>query len=214
MPRKTSADEKMPRRRRAAAAAMDDEEGRGLVLRVLLHSPKDALAAFVAFGACSMIVANALFLQKEPHPAPMFGHAVAPRTAFMAPSPLPRPRPPQADAARSEPRLPDSGRVERRTADPLANQMNATTGALPRAHVPRPPAPIPHQRISESRRVAAVQRVLSEYGYGQLRPTGIVDPDTRAAIRRFEERRRMPVTGQISARLVRELSAMIGHPIE
>lgn len=214
MPRKTSADEKMPRRRRAAAAAIDDEEGRGLVLRILLHSPKDTLAAFVALGACIVIVANALFLQKAPHPAPMFGRAVAPRISFMAPNPLPRPRPPQADAARPEPPLPESRGVEQGTADPLANLMNATTGALPRAQVPRPPAPIPHQRISESRRVAAVQRVLSEYGYGQLRPTGTVGPDTRAAIRRFEEERRMPVTGQISARLVRELSAMVGHPIE
>ncbi|MGH6678180.1 MAG: peptidoglycan-binding domain-containing protein [Bradyrhizobium sp.] len=203
----------MPRRRRAAAAAMDDEEGRGLVLRILQHSPKDTLAAFVAFGACSVIVANALFLQKEPHPAPMFRRAFVPRGAFFAPRPLPRPRPAQADAARPEP-IPDPRRVERRAADPLANLMNATTGALPRAHVLRPPAPIPHQRISESRRVAAVQRVLSEYGYGQLRPTGVLDQDTRAAIRRFEERRRMPVTGQISARLVRELSAMTGHPIE
>ncbi|MGH6777123.1 MAG: peptidoglycan-binding protein, partial [Bradyrhizobium sp.] len=143
MPRKTTADEKMPRRRRAAAAAMEDEGGRGLVLRILLHSPKDTLAALVAFAACSVIVTNALFLQKGPRPAPMFGRAVLRRAAFMAPSPLPRPRPARADAARPEPRLPDSRRVEHRTADPLANLVKATTGTLPRAHVSRPPAPIP-----------------------------------------------------------------------
>jgi len=213
VPRKTTADEKVPRRRRAAAAAMEAEEERGLVLRILLHSPKDTLAAFVAFAACCVIVANALFLQKGPHPAPMFGHVVLPRAAFIVPSPLPRPRPAQADAARPEP-LPDPRPVEQRTGDPLANLVKATTGAMPRAHVLRPPAPIPEHQSSERRRVEAVQRVLSEYGYGQLRPTGTVGPDTRAAIRRFEEERRMPVTGQISARLVRELSAMIGHPIE
>jgi Putative peptidoglycan binding domain len=212
VPRKTTADEKAPRRRRrAVAAAIEAEEGRGLVLRILLHSPKDTLAAFVAFAACCAIVANALFLQKGPHPAPMFGRTVVPRAAFMVPSPLPRPA--QADAARPEP-LPDPRPAPQRTADPLANLVKATTGALPRAHVLRPPAPIPERQSSERRRVAAVQRVLSEYGYGQLRPTGTVGPDTRAAIRRFEEERRMPVTGQISTRLVRELSAMIGHPIE
>jgi hypothetical protein len=212
VPKKTTADAKTSRRRRAAAAAMGDEEGRGFVLRILLHSPKDTLAVLVAFAACSVIVANAVFLQKGQHAASMFRRAFVPRGAFFAPRPLPRRRPVRGDAAPPEP-IPDPRRVEQRLADPLAKLVKATTGALPRARAPRPPAPIPQARISESRRVAAVQRVLSDYGYGQLRPTGVVDQDTRAAIRRFEERRRMPVTGQISTGLVRELSAMVGHPI-
>ena len=65
-----------------------------------------------------------------------------------------------------------------------------------------------------SHRVAAVQRVLTEYGYGQLKPTGTVGSDTQAAIQKFERTRRLPVTGQMSDRLVRELTAMIGHPID
>ena len=83
--------------------------------------------------------------------------------------------------------------------------------------MPRPPAPIPvlaRPTRSGSRRVAAVQRALTEYGYGQLKPTGTVGPDTQAAISKFERERKMPVTGQISDRLVRELAAMIGHPID
>ena len=62
--------------------------------------------------------------------------------------------------------------------------------------------------------MAAVQRALTEYGYGQLKPTGTVGPDTQAAIQKFERERKIPVTGQMSDRLVRELSAMIGHPID
>ena len=80
--------------------------------------------------------------------------------------------------------------------------------------MPRPPAPIPATASPAARRVAAVQRALTEYGYGQLKPTGSVGPDTQAAISKFERERRMPVTGQVSDRLVRELAAMIGHPID
>jgi len=65
-----------------------------------------------------------------------------------------------------------------------------------------------------SRRVAAVQRALTDYGYGQLKPTGIMGPDTQAAIQKFERARKLPVTGQLSDRLVRELTATIGHPID
>jgi len=62
--------------------------------------------------------------------------------------------------------------------------------------------------------VAAVQRALTEYGYGQLKPTGVVGSDTQAAIQKFEKARKLPVTGQVSDRLVRELAATIGHSIE
>jgi peptidoglycan hydrolase-like protein with peptidoglycan-binding domain len=64
------------------------------------------------------------------------------------------------------------------------------------------------------RRVAAVQRALTEYGYGQLKPTGTLGPDTQAAIAKFERERKLPVTGQISDRLVRDLAATTGHPID
>jgi len=63
-------------------------------------------------------------------------------------------------------------------------------------------------------RVAAVQRALTEYGYGQLKSTGTVGSDTQAAIQKFERERKLPVTGQMSDRLVRELIAVTGRPIE
>ena len=43
-----------------------------------------------------------------------------------------------------------------------------------------------------ARRVAAVQRTLTEYGYGQLKPTGTVGSDTQAAIQKFERERKLP----------------------
>jgi peptidoglycan hydrolase-like protein with peptidoglycan-binding domain len=110
--------------------------------------------------------------------------------------------------------------VEPRAADPLGSLVKAT-GAAPAApaNVLRPPAPIPVARNevisgSGSRRVAAVQRALTEYGYGQLKPTGTIGSDTQAAIQKFEREHKIPVTGQMSDRLVRELTAMIGKPID
>ena len=221
----------MPRRRRAAAAAVESE--RGLAIRLLLHSPKDMVAGLLAFAACSAVVANALFLQTGQHPAPMFGSVVH----LGASSPLPRPRPLEADTAGAEPRLAEPRLAESRLAeprliepranDPMANMIKATAAA-PLSSAPmvpppppapysvvRPPAPIPAPvHITGSRRVAAVQRALSENGYGQLKATGTIGADTQAAIQKFERERRMPVTGQVSDRLVRELTVVTGHPID
>src|SRR6201994_2972981 len=118
----------MPRRRRASVAAV--ESGRGLALRVLLHSPKDTLAGLLAFAACSAIIANALFLQTGQHPAPMFGTPVN----FGASSPLPRPRPAGAEVATPEPRLAEPRQaeprlIEPRGNDPMGNLVKATTSS-------------------------------------------------------------------------------------
>jgi peptidoglycan hydrolase-like protein with peptidoglycan-binding domain len=70
------------------------------------------------------------------------------------------------------------------------------------------------EMLTPSTRVTAVQRALSEFGYGQINPTGIVDSDTQRAIERFERERRLPVTGQLSHRVVRELGSITGRPLE
>jgi hypothetical protein len=232
VPRKLSKDDDLPRRRRrAAVVAIEADAERGLVMRVLLHSPRDMIAGALAFAAVSAIIANALFLQAGRHPSPMFGTVVAFPAAALAPNALPRPRPVEADASLAEPRIaeprlaepkPAEKPAEPKLADPLTNLVKATSpgpAAAP-SNVLRPPAPIPVSPHAEtpagpgSRRVAAVQRALTEYGYGQLKPTGSIGSDTQAAIQKFERDRKIPVTGQMSDRLVRELIAMIGHPID
>jgi hypothetical protein len=203
----------MPRRRRRAnAVAVEAGAERGLVMRILLDSPKDMVAGAFAFVAVAAVIANALFLQAGHHPSPMFGSVFA----MPAAGPLPRPRPLEADVAAFEAKP-----AEPKAADPLASLVKATSApqAAP-SNIVRPPAPIPASSRAEiiassgSRRVAAVQRALTEYGYGQLKPTGTVGSDTQAAIQKFEREHRIPVTGQMSDRLVRELTAMIGHPID
>ena len=64
-----------------------------------------------------------------------------------------------------------------------------------------------------SPQIASVQRVLSAFGYLQMSPNGIMGPETKKAIEDFERERRLPVTGQVSDRLVRELSTVTGKPL-
>ena len=223
----------MPRRRRGArAVAIEPEAERGLAMRILLHSPKDTVAGALALAVVSAIIVNALFLQAGRHPSPMFGSIVT-----LPANPLPRPRPVEADVVQVEPKLTEPKAIEFKPAepkavepkvaepkisDPLANLVKATSAPVAPSTVARPPAPIPVSSRSETiansasgaRRVAAVQRALAEYGYGQLKPTGTIGSDTQAAISKFERARNLPVTGQISDRLVRELTAVIGHPAE
>ncbi len=87
------------------------------------------------------------------------------------------------------------------------------------AVVPTPiPAPVRNDPIAQllapSPRVLAVQRALADFGYGQIKPTGVVGPDTATAIEKFERSHHLPVTGQVTDRLVRELSAMTGRTLE
>ncbi len=240
MPRKVTREDERPRRRRGArTAAIEAGAERGLLLRILLQHPKDVVAGAIAFAAVTAIIANALFLQAGRHPSPMFGSVVTmPAAPLAQASLLPRPRPVEADASLGETRLAEPRPVEPRLVeprpfefrlaepkpvDPLANLVKATTSAAPVATsaIPRPPVPVPlathndaASLAASTRRVAAVQRALTDFGYGQLKPTGTVGSDTQAAIQKFEREHKIPVTGQMSDRLVRELVAMIGHPID
>jgi len=229
VPRRIDDDEDMPRRRRRAkAVAIEAEDERGLIMRILLHSPKDTVAGLLAAAAVCAIFTNALFLQAGRHPSPMFGGNVvtlpAPKPAVV--SPLPRPRPAELSAKPVEPEPVESKPVEMKAAEPRGAEKNAdamtnlvvkstSAPAAAPANVMRPPASIPAPaQTAGARRVAAVQRALTQYGYGQLKPTGAVGADTQAAISKFEHARKLPVTGQMSDRLVRELTAMTGHPID
>jgi putative peptidoglycan binding protein len=228
VPRKIANEDERPRRRRrgAKAIAVAADSERGLLLRLLLHSPKDTIAASLALATACGIIINALFLQSGHHPSPMFGSSVvtmpmSPAPAAVPANPIPRPRPIEAEASPSESKLAEEKPAEARpaepkAADPVANLVNTITAPPAQsANVIRPPAPIPPTVHSVgARRIAAVQRALAEYGYGQLKPTGTMGAETQAAIQKFEREHKMPVTGQVSDRLVRELTTMIGHPVE
>jgi hypothetical protein len=187
-------------RRKSAAARIDADEERGLAMRILLHSPKDLFAGSLAVAAVGAIVANAMFMQAGHHPSPMFSSSTVMPLALPQANPLPKPRPVEADTAEVKP-----------VASP---HPAATHGARPAAPTPSAAKDPVADLINSTRRIAAVQRLLTDYGYGQLKPTGTVGTDTQAAIRKFEQARKMPVTGQMSDHLIRELAAVTGRSID
>lgn len=176
----------MPRRRRRSNRAESGRPGTGaLALAVISTYPRQSVATLMAVSAASVIIVNALWLQPGRHPAPIF----APRAVAVtvAPPPVAAPAPVSIAAPAAVPLPTPSPRR-----DPIAELL-------------APPA---------AKRLVAVQRALSDFGYGPVRPTGTMGADTQAAIERFERDRRLPVTGQVSERLLRELALMTGRPID
>jgi hypothetical protein len=183
------------------------------------HRPVDAAAILCAGAASLIIVVNAIFLQSGVHPAPFFANPTAqtPGNRFTALSPIqppPNPQSPTPASARPPDRVIDMAPA--RTA-PVARTQAATSarhndpiGDL----IGTSAAPSSTATVGSSARIIAVQRVLSEFGYGQLRPSGALDEPTTAAIQKFEADRKLPVTGRLSDRLLHELAAMTGRPIQ
>lgn len=149
--------------------------------------PVDFVAVFAAAAASLIIVVNAVFLQKGAHPAPYFAAPKPPQAAVnVAPKPLePVTMMPHQAVATIAPQP-----VAARRNDPIADL------------------------IGPSPRIVAVQHALSDYGYGQIKPSGMLDEATSAAIGKFEREHKLPVTGRITDRLVNELTALVGHPLE
>ncbi len=99
------------------------------------------------------------------------------------------------------------------TRSPLRPGKGVTGSTPATASITSRAAP-PAQPAAASARVIAVQRALSDFGYGQMKPSGTLDPDTGRAIAAFERQRNLPITGQLSEPLIRELSAATGRTLE
>ena len=157
--------------------------------------PVDSLAVFVATTLSIAIIVNALFLQSGSHPAPFFANPAPAPAIYSGLGNAPWPR--QVDATATA-HLPANTRTTQpasaRHGDPIADLIGSYIGS--------------------TARVTAVQRILSQYGYGQIKPSGVIDGSTSVAIEKFERDHQMPVTGRLSDRLLTELAAMIGHPLD
>lgn len=245
---------------RAATIEAEAEEGglRALLSRALGRNPVDAIGLFLLLLALGAILANALYRQPGPHPAPIFSvkpRPVAERTDSVTPVPRARPAAAKSDAtgrsradlvADVQRELIKRGLFEGAADGVMGPRTDAAirdfetlasmkvTGEpseeLLRALQRRPkveaaaPRAATRDQIHEvlsgsaaslsAQRIIAVQRALNDSGYGPVKATGTIGAETTAAIRKFEGDRKMPVTGQISARLVRELAAFTGRPLE
>lgn len=206
--------------------------------RVILTHPRETLAALVLVAAAGAITVNALGLQRGRHPAPLF----SPRSLEQpAQAPIPPARPAQTQApapgvlpaapAAVAPAVAPPARPPKASASPIAELIR--TGEAP----PRPAAaasadakpsrdgigdliragdagPRPPANVGEPGRVAAAQRALIKLGYGPLKADGVMGAGTRQALERFEKDRRLPVTGELAARTVRDLAAHSGIAVE
>jgi hypothetical protein len=164
-----------------------------------------------------IIVVNAVFLQSGVHPAPFFANPPAqPSDGRLAvPSALSSASPASTSQTARQPdrageTTPMHGAAASRTQASGSARRNDPIGDL----IGSATAPSSTSSLGSSARITAVQRVLSEYGYGQLRLTGTLDEPTGAAIQKFEADHKLPVTGRLSDRLMSELAAMTGRPIQ
>jgi len=82
--------------------------------------------------------------------------------------------------------------------DPIADMLRSASN------------PVPPAIIEPNKAVLGAQRALNKLGYGPIKPDGLAGPGTRQAIERFERDRKLPVTGDLTPRVTRELSALSG----
>jgi hypothetical protein len=181
----------VPKRRAPDRSFYDRVVGVGSALALwacttATRRPVDSFAILAAVAVSMIIVVNAIYLQSGSHPAPFF--------ATSKPSPVVTNSVPKP----AEYSVPARPPVMTMAPQPVAVRRNDPIADL----------------IGPSPRIAAVQRALSDYGYGQIKPSGSLDGPTSAAIEKFEREHRLPVTGRISDRLLGQLAVLVGHPIE
>lgn len=220
---------------------------------MIAQHPREFVAIVMSTVAIFAIVSNALFLQKGPHPAPIFAARpllqqeaiVSPRissTQSLLGSDLTAQARVQLIAniqrelsrksfydgpadgiwgSKTDAAVRDFLQASGLKVNPEANEnllraiSNYVAKPVAGAAAPSPPAADPIAKlIAPSKRIVSIQRALADFGYGQIKATGVYDPETRSAIEKFERDHRLPVTGQISDRFVRELAAMTGRPLE
>ena len=177
-----------------------------------------ALARTALFLLGAGVAANALFLQSGPHPAPLFAAEEPAESADLAePDAL-------VEALQSELKAagyyegPVDGLAGPETEAAIvtferASGREATGAVRPElleaihAGAGAPGSAGDADGAEGDRRIAAVQAALSRAAYGPLPPDGLLGPRTRDAIRRFEADHGLPVTGEVSERLLAELHA-------
>jgi peptidoglycan hydrolase-like protein with peptidoglycan-binding domain len=196
-----------------------------------------ALGAFVVVAAG--VTANALYLQDSPDrvaakPAavpppvrpepqrqagrPSEGKAGKPaQPTAAAPPAAPKPvEPPAAGSEAAQPRIAESKPADRdvteapRQAEPPKNAQALKVRTVRVAAIGDAPAVEANAAAADTDTVRTVQAELNRRGYGPLTADGVMRPPARAAIMAFEHEHRMPLTGEASQELLKEI--LFGAP--
>jgi hypothetical protein len=169
-----------------------------------VQRPMDFAAILAAAAMSTIVVVNAAFLQTGSRSAPYFTPPVS------AAGPISG-----AMSSSSPGLLQITGTTAAKPVEQIVATRPVATNVVATQSVPaRRDDPIADLIApTPSPRIMAVQRALSEYGYGQIKPSGVLDGPTSGAIQKFEHEHKMPVTGRVSDRLVSELTSLVGHPL-
>ena len=138
--------------------------------------------------------------------------------AVAVPPSRPAPRDPIGDVIRGEaPAQTKPAPVQTPATAPAAAKPAAARDAIGDLIRLGEPAPIPPGYVGKpepTRLVATGQRALVKLNYLASKADGIMGPETRLAIERFERDRRLQVTGEFGPRTARELAAQAGIAVE
>lgn len=167
---------------------------RGIAGRVKVPHLRYWLGAALSVALVGIGV-NALLLQHERHPAPLFGFAPPKRpSAVPAPVAAPPPKPVSvehdAPPAQSPTTLPPARPAAAESSAPASDPIAALLAG--EAH-------------SDARLISAAQTALVKLGY-PVKPDGNEGAVTEQALRDFERAHGLPLTTEISERLVKQLT--------
>lgn len=152
----------------------------------------------VLFAALVGIGVNALLLQRERHPAPLFGYA-APKLPSAAPAPVPPP--PQKPVSTEDNVPPAQSSAALPPARPAESAGGSSSASDPIAELL---AGEPHGDASHL--TLAAQTALAKLGY-PVKPDGKEGSATEQALREFEHAHGLPPATEITERLVKQLTA-------
>ncbi len=194
-------------------------------------------------GLLAMIVVNAIYLQHQRHPAPLFG------ATFKIEPPKPPPRPARLDALLSE-KLPDAVMSKVAASDAALAPPPAAAVAASGASSAAPVAPVAapakkrgdaigallgdngvarkveksHVEKSHAEKsadpapvpaksVLTAQRALQKLGVS-VKADGALGATTKKALEAFQRDNHLPVNGQLTAKTRHLLAARSGLPVE
>lgn len=185
--------------------------------RRLLHRPGSTLALSAAVLAGVAILTNALALQTERHPSPMFTNLNEPRremavAADAVPMPPVRPQAERREASREaavkgaqvQPAKASAKEEPQRTASIPSNPKDQLAAIIRDGSSENT-----QQEIAQDR-MTRIQKALVKAGYGPLNTGGQFTAQTRAAIEKFEADRKLPVKGEARGKTLKELSRVSG----
>jgi len=206
---------------RQRADAMKSASPRRLHARLfgaLAERPIESFAAAIFTALMTGVLFNALIFQNARHPSPLFGTPITLVPQVETPKPIPRPASISAAPTANEPASPgaiparpvaiphDAEPPATKAADPIGQMLRNTSQPQANNAAINPSA-------IDATRILTVQKALLKLGY-VLHPDGVIGATTRQAIEKFERERGWPAHGELTPKVLREISARSGLPIE